>query len=443
MKTLLRLGATVLLLGAVVAAGAVKPVGRRPFMGWTSWDQEALQQPGHGEAWLTAAHIRAQSDAMHRLLQRYGYNRINLDSGWASGYDMHGRPAADTVKFPGGIAAIARYVHKNGQLLGIYWIPGINADLYRINPIIAGTHITIQQICAKPLQAANGFGGYKIDFSKPGAHRYVDSIVRQWARWGVDFIKLDGIAPGSDKTDLSVDARPDVRAWAAAVAKQKRSIWLELSWAIDRRFLPDFQPYANGWRIEGDVDRYGSTLTGWQQILRRFSDAPHWVNEAGAGRGWNDLDALLVGNGREDGLNSEERRTAATLWAISAAPLYEGDDLTQLDSLGISLLTNKAVIAVDQMGHPAHPLHRGGRRQIWYANEGDGTWTAALFNLHDHSVQTITLHRKDLGLYGPVEATDLWSGKSLGVLQGPITFHLEAHACRLLGLRPLQSSVQP
>ena len=35
-----------------------------------------------------------------------------------------------------------------------------------------------------------------------------------------------------------------------------------------------------------------------------------------------------------DGLTRAERRTATTLWAISAAPFYLGNDLTRLDATG-------------------------------------------------------------------------------------------------------------
>ena len=50
---------------------------------------------------------------------------------------------------------------------------------------------------AQPLTVGNGFGyGYKIDFTKPGAQEYINSIVNLYASWGIDYIKLDSVTPG-------------------------------------------------------------------------------------------------------------------------------------------------------------------------------------------------------------------------------------------------------
>ena len=68
-----------------------------------------------------------------------------------------------------------------------------------------------------------------------------------------------------------------------------------------------------------------------------------------------------------DGITDAERQSYMTLWAIEAAPLYSGDDLTKLDPYGLSLLTNDEVIAVDQAGNPARPVSQATDQQVWYA----------------------------------------------------------------------------
>jgi len=122
------------------------------------------------------------------------------------------------------------------------------------------------------------------------------------------------------------------------------------------------------------------------------------VRNAGDG-GWNDLDSLDVGNGKMDGLTRDERQTAATLWAISAAPMYTGNDLTQLDSYGIGLLTNPEVLAIDQSGTPARPVSMATQQQVWYSLQADGSYTVALFNL-GQTEKDITATFSDLGLSG-------------------------------------------
>ena len=77
-----------------------------------------------------------------------------------------------------------------------------------------------------------------------------------------------------------------------------------------------------------------------------------WIGVGSTG-GWNDLDSVEVGNGSNDGLTLDERKTQLTLWAIENSNLTLGVDLTNLDSTDVGLLTNSEVLAVDQAGHPA------------------------------------------------------------------------------------------
>jgi hypothetical protein len=52
--------------------------------------------------------------------------------------------------------------------------------------------------------------GYKIDFTKPGAE-CINSIVNHYASWGIHFIKLDGVSPGSYNDNLDINNIPMFR----------------------------------------------------------------------------------------------------------------------------------------------------------------------------------------------------------------------------------------
>ena len=415
-------------------------LGQKPYQGWSSWSLEATKHPGYGGMdWLTAQHVEAQSDVLHKTLQAHGYTYVNIDSGWKGSYDNYGRPMPDLKKFPEGIAEVAQYVHKNGQKLGIYWIPGVMEEVYKANPPILGSSQHVQDIVVRPLQPATGWGfGYKIDYAKPGAQAYVNSIADQFAAWRVDFLKLDGVVtPGAGHTDPKIDARPDVAAWSAALKQTGRPIWLELSWNLDRTYSSVWRQYAQGRRITADVETYGPTLTGWASIPRAFDAARDWASEAGPGRGWNDLDSLDIGSGVMDGLTPDERQTVMTLWAVSCSPLYTGDDLLKLDPVGLALLTNDEVIAVDQAGRPAAPL--AANPDVWVSTGADGSKTVALFN-RDDTARAVTVQPSDLGVTGSVRARDLWDHTDLGVFTGSVSIPLPPHGSRLFRL---VADVQP
>jgi hypothetical protein len=418
-------------------------LGEKPYLGWSSWSLQATKYPGYGgQSWLNAEHVKQQSDAMAAKLQKHGYRYINMDSGWRGGWDEFGRPAPDTKKFPRGILDVANYVHAKGQKLGIYYVPGIDDDVLKQNPIIKGTNVRLQEIVFKPQRIANAWGGgHAIDYTKPGAHEYIQSIADLFAAWQIDFLKFDGVTPGSQVEDPKVDARADADAWGKALLKTKRPIWYTLSWKIDMRYHEFWKRYANALRVTQDVESYDEKLTHWApQIGRHFEAAQMYSWAAGKGKGWNDLDSLLVGNGEMSGLTPDERRSVMTLWAIACSPLYSGDDLTKLDALGMELLTNDEVIAVQQRGNVAKLMSAGagakGQGQIWAAQNEDGNMTVALFN-HADEAQSISATWQVLGLRGPARVRDLWARRDIGGANGKIEATLAPHACRLLEVIPM------
>ena len=431
-----------------LAAGAsaqVNGVGQKPYLGWSSFSQQTLEP-----AFLTQANMVKQSDALASSgLQAHGYTYINLDSGWQGGFDANGRPTPDPTTFPD-IKAMIDHIHANGQKAGIYWIPGVEQPAVQANSPILGTPYHITDILAVPYRAGNAFGGpgtspyhYKIDFSKPGAQEYMDSVVALFASWGVDFIKLDGVTPGSYSDDLSIDNRDDVAAWSKAIARSGRPIWLTVSWQVDKDYQDVWKTYANGRRIDDDVECESrcATLTNWPRIEKRLRDLPSWQDTSGPTTGWNDLDSLDIGDGDLDGLSIDEKRSAMTIWSIANAPLYLGGDLTRLDEAGKRLATNDEVIAVDQSGkQPRQVL--AGDINVWMTDLGDGRYYVALFNMNaTTTVATLPWHV--LGLTGARRMRDLWSHQELGPSIADHQVVLPAHGTQLLLVESLPGHVAP
>jgi alpha-galactosidase len=423
------------ILGSALPGGAQTPgIAERPYQGWTSFSQQTISS-----GFLTQANMTAQSDALSTSgLQTHGFNYINIDSGWQGSFDANGRPIPNSTTFPD-IAALVSHIHANGQKAGIYWIPGVEYPAVVANSPILGTPYHIQDILVVPYTAGNAFGAsgtspyhYKIDFTKPGAQEYMNSVVNLFASWGFDAIKLDGVTPGSYSDDLSIDNRADVAAWAKAIAQSGRPMWFTISWALDQDYLSTWQQYANARRIEGDVDCEGncSTITNWAMTAWRFYDLVGWQNAAGPMVGWNDLDSLEVMNNTTSGLSDEERQSATTLWAMANAPMYLGGDLTTLDNVGKQILTNDEVLAINQSGHPAKQA-LGGDTPVWVSDLGDGSYYVALFNLNAFPSR-VTLPWSSLGFASATRVRDLWNHIDLGSFERGFNTTVLGHGVRLL-----------
>ncbi|PCE14868.1 hypothetical protein AUC47_01610 [Microbacterium sp. SZ1] len=409
-----------------------------PYMGWSSYSMQVYE----GGQWITADQIMAQSDAMHDKLQKFGYEYINIDAGWNGGQDEYGRPIPSATLYPDGLDAVIDHVHDNGQKVGLYLIPGMSLETaQKALPIYNAPGCTTENLLKQPLQQGDYWGfGYRLDFDNPCTTKYIDSIADLLGEWGVDFIKFDSVTPGSGVSDLSMDAREEVAAWSQALARN--DIWFELSWAVDIDYADYWKQYADGWRVDWDVECYcgDEALTTWENVARLFPRLSDWWRHGGPA-GWNDLDSLNVGNGKMDGLTKDERRTAATLWATAAAPFYLGNDLTNLDEYGLELVTNPEVIAVNQAGVPARPVSTATKHQVWYALNPDGTYTVALYNL-GRADADITVDFADIGLDGSAKVRDLWSKKNLGTADGSFTAEsVPIHGTRLLKVTPAKQSV--
>ncbi len=410
----------------------------QPLLGWSTWSSIGSS--------VTASKIEIQAQVLAKKLKSHGYIYVNLDDYWYANpittVDRYGRWVADTQKFPAGIDGLSRYIHSLGLKFGIYLNPGIPVAAVTQNTPIEGTAYHARDIVDKSrYETSFDYGGntqYFIDYSKPGAQAYVNSWANLLAQWQVDFLKLDGIAA---RNIPESQARANILAWSQALKQAGRPIYLLLvgNFSVSQAAL--LRQHANGWRIDNDIECYSScpSHVSWKNVSTRFSDVIGWIPWAGSG-GWNDLDSLYVGSGFHDGLTNDERQSYMTLWAISAAPLYIGDDLTTLDAFGLNLLTNDEVIHVDQQGVAARPLAMNTQQQVWWAREPDGSYIVALFNLAS-SRSSVKVLWSELGLHGSASVRDLWTHANLGIYSNGFSARLNTHASRLIKITASATSM--
>jgi hypothetical protein len=420
------------------ASAQVNNAGQKPYLGWSSFSQQTIQ----GD-FLTQANMITQSDALKASgLQDHGFVYINLDSGWQGSFDGNGRPIPNSTTFPD-IKAMVDHIHANGQKAGIYWIPGIEQPAVDGNYAILGTPYHTQDIVVIPLAKGNAFAANppnpyhdKIDFTKPGAQEYIDSVVQLFSDWGFDFIKLDAVTPGSYSDDLSIDNRADVQAWSTAIAKTGRPIWLTVSWQLSEDYADVWQQWSNARRIDDDVECEGrcASLTNWPRIVLREYDDVGWEDQTSTTQGWNDMDTLDVGDGTLDGLSDTEKQSAITIWAMANSPIYLGGDLTKLDNFAKSAFTNDEILAVDQSGLPAVQV-TGGPQPVWMSKQADGSIYVAVYNLNGLSSK-VTVPWSDLGFRHALKVRDVWSRTNLGPSSTAFTATMPGHGSRLLKVTP-------
>ncbi|HEX3779366.1 MAG TPA: glycoside hydrolase family 27 protein [Pseudonocardiaceae bacterium] len=429
---------------APTASAADNPIAAKPYMGWSSWSLQATSYPGVNAqgnySWLTEANVLTQAHAMATELKSHGYDYVNIDAGWwmdwnwTPGYDSYARQTPNPQRFPDGIAYVAKQVHAMGLKLGIYLPVGLEKAAYNNgnSPIYGAPGCTTKDIVYSDLRTTNGWdSSYKLNFANPCAQSYVDSMANELAGWGVDFLKFDGVGPGSDKSGPNYDNSADVAAWSKALKATHRPIQFMLSWSLDHDNIATWEKYSNGARIDTDVECYCDTLVTWDNSVKeRWDDVVPWISDAHPGY-WNNLDSLDVGDGAMDGISDVERQSYMTLWAIESAPLYTGDDLTKLDSYGLSLLTNDQVIAIDQQGRPAKPVVAHAPTQVWYTRDDDGSYTVALFNMTD-SPATVTANFSDVGFTGRAAIQNVWTHQNLGSFNNSYSAQLPAHGSQLL-----------
>ena len=181
---------------------------------------------------------------------------------------------------------------------------------------------------------------------------------------------------------------PDIEAWSKAIRKGGRPIVLDVTQgSFTAALTPTLMKYADQWEFAPDIECYrcekGSSsypLTSWKDVSNRFNFVADWQPYAGAGR-FNDYDSIEIGNGSNDGLIPVEKQTQLSLWALGAAPLILGVDMTNLNQEDLqNYLKNTAILAVDQDSIAAKRVLNRRDRQVFAKIEMNGDAIVGLFN---------------------------------------------------------------
>jgi alpha-galactosidase len=368
-------------------------LARTPPMGWNSWNKFGCD--------VNEKLLRGMADAMLATgLKDAGYEYLVVDDCWQVARDENGNIIPDPKNFPSGIKALADYVHSKGLKFGIYSDAG------------AGT-------CQ----------------NRPGGRGYEFQDARQYAAWGVDYLKYDWCNHSTQNSEASYAIMRD------ALQKSGRPIVFSLcEWGSTKPWLWA-ENVGNLWRATGDITDKWSTGRkddglGVVQILDQVDGLESY---AGPGH-WNDPDMLEVGN---SGLSDTEARAHFSLWCILAAPLMAGNDLRNMTAATHDILTNKELIAVDQdpLGMQGRRVERNGEVEVWSKQLRDGGRAVALLN-RGSAASRITASWTMLGYPEslPASVRDLWAAKDEGVSKGSYSAEVPSHGAVVVRIMPVSGS---
>ena len=362
---------------------------KTPPMGWNSWDC-------YGPT-VVESEVKANADYLAKNLKEYGWEYVVVDIRWyvendkAGGYnqtnpiydyDEWGRYIPAPNRFPSsvdgnGFKPLADYVHDLGLKFGIHIMRGIPKTAVQKKLPVKGTDgITADMIANNDSTCTWLRDNMKVDWKKPGAQEYYNSIFNLYADWGVDFIKIDDLARPYHTAEIEMIRK--------AIDQCGRPMVLSISpgeTPIEK--VEHVKDHANMWRTVDDF------WDNWSQLNYQFGICAKWAPHISPGN-WPDADMLPLGKisirgergaERYSNFTPDEQKTLMNLWTIFKSPLMFGGDLPQNDEATDALLTNHDVLYMHSHSVDNRQVRNLNNHITWSAvDPRNGDIFAALFN---------------------------------------------------------------
>ncbi|EWH09796.1 hypothetical protein DS2_10933 [Catenovulum agarivorans DS-2] len=424
-------------------------LAQTPPMGWNSWDCYSVS--------INEQELKANADFIAKHLKQFGWEYVVLDLGWYavgathSTYkqpdipvviDEFGRFIPCPEKFPSskggqGLKPIADYIHSLGLKFGIHIMRGMPLQSVKQKTPVKGTNVTADQITYER-EACPWFNSLRtLNFAKPEAQAYYDSIFELYSAWGVDYIKADDVnswhevtnSDGSPTGNGSPYRIDDIEGISKAIKNCGREMVLSLSpGGPETTLINHLRSNSNLWRISADFwDEWGS-------LKKQMERCATWAEFATAGH-WPDADMLPIGymprgesggQQRKSNFTSAELHSLISLWCMARSPLMIGADLPSTDAETIKLLTNQAVIDINQHSHSNKLVKSDNGVDIWFAKSSKTTSDyVAFFNKNDQEVSyQFDLAELNINTTGIQE---LWQRYEVTVSGSKVSFSIAPH----------------
>ncbi|KAF8052030.1 hypothetical protein N665_1625s0005 [Sinapis alba] len=374
-----------------------------PPRGWNSYDSFCWT--------ISESEFLQSAETISKRLLPHGYQYVVVDYLWyrkkvegayvdSLGFDVideWGRMHPDPARWPSsrggkGFTQVAEKVHRMGLKFGIHVMGGISTQAYNANTLVmdsvkggayeeSGRQWRAKDIGMKEKACVWMPHGFMSVNTKLGAGKaFLRSLYRQYAEWGVDFIKHDCVFGN----DYNID---EITIVSEVLKELDRPVLYSISpgTSVTPTMAKEVSQLVNMYRVTGD------DWDTWRDVVAHFDisrdlSASSMIGARGLqGKSWPDLDMLPLGWLTDQGSNfgphracnltMEEQKTQMTLWSIAKSPLMFGGDVRKLDDATYSLITNPTLLEINsyssnnkefpyitvarvsvKKGNPQHPI---------------------------------------------------------------------------------------
>nr|VDD26119.1 unnamed protein product [Brassica oleracea] len=346
-----------------------------PPRGWNSYDSFCWT--------ISETEFLQSAETISKRLLPHGYQYVVVDYLWyrkkvqgayvdSLGFDVideWGRMHPDPARWPSskggkGFTQVAEKVHKMGLKFGIHVMGGISTQAYNANTLVmdsvkggayeeSGRQWRAKDIGMKEKACVWMPHGFMSVNTKLGAGKaFLRSLYRQYAEWGIDFIKHDCVFGD----DFNLD---EISIVSEVLKELDRPVLYSISpgTSVTPTMAKEVSQLVNMYRVTGDDWDTWIDVVAHFDISRDLS-ASNMIGARGLqGKSWPDLDMLPLGWLTDQGSNlgphrlcnltMEEQKTQMTLWSIAKSPLMFGGDVRKLDDATYNLITNPTLLEIN------------------------------------------------------------------------------------------------
>ncbi len=439
-------------------------LAQTPPLGYNSYDSYNVN--------AYEAVMLKEIDAFIEKFAPVGYEYFVIDNGWFStpkstqfeGYlcptagsgpqevvvDEYGIVTPSQLFFPNGLKPMVDKLHAKGLKFGVHLMRGIPKLAVEKNLPIKGTKYT-----AKDIYTTNGDCGWcpymhGVDMKKPGAQEFYNSVFKQFAEWGIDFVKVD------DVTHFPAE----IEGYVKAIENCGRPMVLSLSAGGDSnvKYLETYKK-TNMVRTTKDI---------WDEQIaldRSFESMRKWQGLEQEGF-WPDLDMIPFGelcilrrpelNKRPANKSEEEfmgkmhhwckftdpqKETFMTQRAIAASPIMIGGSMINMDEHSVKLLTHSEMLGCVKNGVHGKLILEKDSIELWCAPKANADRTGfqeyvydegwvAIFN-RSNTLKNATIDGQFLRFLpaGNFNFKDVWGNQSVSNYKKgeKLSFEIEAN----------------